>query len=173
MFSVLIGAVYGTMEEYWGMYFRDLGFRIALIGIISSIMLALQAGASIVTPHIQFGPHFRRNIAYMTIINSLLMIVGLVLNMHIMVGTILLAIAGMTIVMIKMQNRIQQSIRVDERATVTSLHAFLLEIAAIVMFAIIGLVARWWDLRIALITVSMLAGGVGVLILMVFYNKKN
>ncbi len=172
-FTVVVTAVYGTLDEYWGLYFRDIGWRISAIGMIALLGFSLQAIASFLAPRVHVSRQVERGVIYLTFMYTGLLVSGLLLNMRWSVILIVLANVVATIATVKLENEMQQRIQADERATITSLQKFFMGTLAMGFTGLIGCITHYASLQAGLIAVSLFAGLAGLATLIQKHPQAN
>jgi len=137
-FMAIVFGVSNASDEFWPLFFGDIGISLTVIGIIFAIANGTAAIASY-TAHLWHLPG--KKIYGFTLISSVAILAVAILQTPLSIILSFIAAYVIGVSRVKLEAKLQHSISSHQRATVSSLNSLLLEIVAMALYVTVGLLS--------------------------------
>lgn len=142
-FMAIVFGVVGASDEFWALFFNDIGISLTVIGIIFAAANATSAAGSY-TAH--WWPLPGKRIYGYLLISSLFILAIAFLQTKWSILLSFIAYYMIEVTRVKFEARLQHSIKSHQRATVSSINSLLLEIIAMAVYFTVGLLSRQYGI---------------------------
>ena len=166
VYMALIFGVIGAGDEYWGLFYEDIGISLAMMGVFFAVANGIAALGGL-TAH-RWG-NSDRSTYLLIIIASVSFLLFAFLRSPAAIPLSFLAAYTVAVAQTKMEAALQHLIASDQRATVTSMNRLLLEAVALLFYLVVGFLAGEHGIVIFL----WLMGGMGIVITLAFLPWEN
>jgi len=163
LYSAIVLAVIGTLDEYEQLYFNWVNLPIAFFGVLAVIVMGLQAVGN------RFAYKFQRyfknenNIYLLAMLSGISLILAISYRSLFMLPFLTLVFLFSSISEVLVESRLQKQIKTEQRATILSINSLLLNLSAIILTVGFGVLSEIGNL-----TWGFLAFGLLMILFSVF-----
>jgi MFS family permease len=156
LYSTIVLAVIGTLDEYEQLYFNWLNLPIAVFGVMTVIRMVFEAIGN------KFAYKFQKYFKSENNIHALAILAGIALILSISYRTLfMLPIFAFIFLLgsiseVLVESRMQKEIITEQRATILSINSLLLNISAIVLTVGFGILSEVGDLTLSFLSFALL-----------------
>ncbi len=139
LFAGFIGAIWGSLDEYWSLYLDQLDFSRTEISIGVAAFSAAGAAGTLVAHRFEHVG----NVAFVALMAALGALLAAAVGIDSAISTLLIAafMFGFCLIYLVLGGRLQHAIEERTRATVTSVAGFAMELMGLGIFAVVGVLA--------------------------------
>ncbi len=142
LYSFIVFAVIGTLDEYEQLYFNWVNLPIAFFGVLAVAVMSIQAIGNKLA--YKFQKRFKNeNFIYiLSIFSGISLILAIAYKSLIMLPIFVLVFFFTSISEVLVESRLQRQIKTERRATIISINHLLLNMSAIFLAIFFGLLAE-------------------------------
>jgi MFS family permease len=147
MYSLVIFAVIGTLDEYNQIYYNWISLPIAFFGVVSVAIMGLQAIGNKVAYKFQKRLGNENDIYLLSILSGILLMISVIYRSLIMIPIFIFVYFFASISEVLVESRMQRKIKTGQRATIISINNLSLNLSAIalsIMFGILSIDNLTW-----------------------------
>ncbi len=161
IYSLIVLAISGTLDEYQQLYFDWIKIPLPFFGIVIVSIMFLQAFGNKIAHRFHAKFQDEKNIYYLSLLAGICLLLAISWNALFSLFFFILLFFWTGISEILIEDRIQQQIKTEQRATMISINSLLLNSSAIVLTTLFGITSIFKDLR---------GGFLAFALIMIFYS---
>lgn len=171
LYSGIVLAVIGTLDEYSQIYYNWVSLPIAFFGVLAVIGMGLEALGSNYAYKFQKLFKSQNNIYVLSILGGIALLISVMYNSLLMLIPFMLISFFIAISEVLVESNLQKQIKTHQRATILSINSLLLNLSAIGLTVGFGILSKIGDLTWGFIAFALIMI-VFSIISMLFNNKK-
>lgn len=146
LYSTVVLALIGTLEELQQLYFYWVNLPIAFFGVLAASVFGLQAIGSNFAYKFQKLFNNENNIYVLSIFAGIVLLVSVIFNAVVLLIPFVLVFFFGSTSEVLIEGRLQKQIKSDQRATILSINSLLLNLSALVFIVGFGILSKLGDL---------------------------